>query len=157
MRCLLIALCLIFTAGPADAAAKIKGNAFIQDDGTLHINRHRIRLYGIYIPQTGRSCKTFLRPVACGSRAKLALELLIDGFVTCEPVARLADRSISAYCRVGRGSVSPGEDLAAYLLKQGWAVAPPGAPYEYVVLDQIARAHHRGLWGFQADSVRLRR
>jgi len=47
-------------------------------------------------------------------------------------------------------------DLAAELLRHGWAVALPGAPFEYVTLERIARAHNRGIWGFQVDSITFR-
>ena len=40
---------------------------------------------------------------------------------------------------------------------QGWAVARPGAPIEYVTLERFAKANHRGFWGFQADSITFRR
>ncbi len=71
----------------------------------------------------------------------------------CEEKGTNADGSISAVCWVGRTHRSDGEDLAAWLLTQGWAVARPGAPFEYMTLEAIARANHRGVWGFEVDSV----
>ncbi len=41
-----------------------------------------------------------------------------------------------------------GPDLAAYLLRKGWAAALPGAPFEYQVLERIARTKGLGIWGF---------
>ena len=52
---------------------------------------------------------------------------------------------MSALCRVR------GEDLSAYLLSRGWAVALPDAPFEYAVLEKIARERHVGVWGFTVD------
>jgi len=121
------------------------------------IQGRTVRLVGIYIPPTWQTCQTSVRPVRCGSRAVLALEFKIRGFVKCEVWSRYADGSIDAVCRVrGQGSVlSPREDLGAWLIKQGWAVALPDAPFEYAVFEKIiARTHRRGIWGFQADSVR---
>jgi len=48
------------------------------------------------------------------------------------------------------------EDLAAYLIRQGWAVSLPGAPFEYTVLERIAEQQGVGVWGFQVGSVRFR-
>ena len=64
----------------------------------------------------------------------------------CEEQSRNEDRSINAICQVGVSSFSDGEDLAAYLLRQGWAVARPDAPFEYHVLERIARRQGVGIW-----------
>jgi hypothetical protein len=70
-------------------------------------------------------------------------------------VARLRDGSLSAICTVEDGSIlDPPVDLGAWLIELGLAVATPDAPFEYVVLERIARANGRGVWGFQVDSIR---
>ena len=56
-------------------------------------------------------------------------------------------------CYVNRGPFDEGEDLAAYLLERGWAVALPNAPFEYHALERIARHNARGVWGFTVDSI----
>ena len=53
-----------------------------------------------------------------------------------------------ALCRVGD------EDLSAYLLTRGWAVALPDAPFEYSALEKIARQQGIGVWGLAVDRVR---
>lgn len=141
----------------APAAADAGQLAFVQDDATLRVAGRTVRLYGIHIPETSNFCRGGLQPVRCASRAALALDFRIQGFVYCDPVTRRADGSLDAVCRVdGRGGRNRREDLAAYLLRHGWAVALPGAPIEYVTLERIARAHGRGIWGFQADSIIFR-
>lgn len=152
-----IALVVFIAIGFArPASADIESYAIVQSDGSLRIQGRTVRLVGIYIPPTGQTFQTSVRPVRCGSRAVLALEFKIRGFVKCEVWSRYTDGSIDAVCRVrGQGSVlSPREDLGAWLIKQGWAVALPDAPIEYAVFEKIARTHRRGIWGFQADSVR---
>lgn len=144
----LLALGLAATAPPA--AADAGSRAIVQDDGTLRVDGKTLRLYGIHIPIIGRTCRTFLRPVGCGPRAVLQLDFKIQGLVYCTRIRRLADGSLTAVCRTGPDR----EDLAAWLLYQGWAVALPGAPIGYVTLERIARANGRGVWGFQADSIR---
>lgn len=77
----------------------------------------------------------------------------MHGFVYRERVHRNADRSETAICRTGRDR----EDLAAWMLFQGWAVTRSGAPIEYATLERFAEANQRGFWGFQADSLTFRR
>jgi len=147
---------LLLAPGPALADAGRL--AFVEADGSLRLGQTIVRLYGIYIPPSERTCRTFVRPARCGSRAALALEQKIDGMVYCDAVSRNRDRSVNAVCEISSGAAQFGEreDLAAYLLRQGWAVALPGAPFAYHTLERIARTQGRGVWGFQADSVQFR-
>ncbi len=151
-----LALATLLALAATTAEADIVGNAIIQDDGSLRVRGRTIRFHGIHIPQTDRVCRTSIRPVRCGSEATLALHFRIQGFVRCEPVTRNRNGSISAVCYVrGRGSVlEPDEDLGAYLLRQGLAVARPEAPFEYVALERIARAQRRGIWSDGLRRVR---
>lgn len=59
----------------------ILGAAAVHADGTLRVGRYLIRLYGIYIPATGKQCRTFLVPIYCGNRAAVALNFRNQGFV----------------------------------------------------------------------------
>ncbi len=155
----LLLLAILSAAFPGPAHAEVKGLAFVQTDGTLKIGTKILRLYGIYLPPSGRTCNTTLRPVRCGSRAVLELERAIHGFVTCKEIARNPDRSIAAVCTVrpdGPSSRGRREDLAARLLRRGWAVARPEAPFEYHTFEKIARVKGRGIWGFQVDSLSYR-
>ena len=131
------------------AFGEIVSYAFVQDDGTLRVSGETIRLYGIYIPPTDKSCHSFVRPVTCGTRASLALDFKIGvEFVHCEQKIRYSDGSISALCR------ARGEDLSAWMLKQGWALALPDAPFEYTALEKIARARGLGVWGTPIDVIK---
>ena len=57
------------------------------------------------------------------------------------------------WCRVKASSFSEGEDLSAYLLELGWAVALPDAPFEYQTLEKIARNRGVGVWGIPVDNI----
>lgn len=155
---LAVALTALTGSGAISEAAPVGRPALVQKDGTLKIGGRIIRLYGIYLPPTARICRSFLQPTRCAARGVLALERKIQGFVFCDPVGRYADGSLSAVCRVRSRSATygPYEDLAAFLLREGWAVARPGAPFEYSVLERIAQARERGIWGFQVDSITFR-
>lgn len=139
-------------APPGDASSARR--AQVLPDGTLKVDGRRVHLYGIYIPPTGKFCNTKIRPSSCGSRAAVALDFKIQGFVYCDQKARYTDGSVSALCQIkDGGGLNDRVDLSAYLLSRGWAVALPTAPFEYHTLERIARHRGLGVWGFQADSI----
>ncbi len=147
-----LALTLLPTAPVS--AREISSYAFINDDGTLRIKRKTIHLYGIHIPETGNHCRTYVSPVECGSRAALALKFKIQSFVRCEIIEENADGSFVGWCRVNASHFDEGEDLSAYLLERGWAVALPDAPIEYQALEKIAYRRGVGNWGLSIDNIR---
>lgn len=153
---LLLSLALGLMSGTM-AAGDLYSYAMVNDDGTLKIKGRIVHLYGIYLPPTDHTCRSNIRPVRCASRAALELDSKIRGFVRCEPQSRNDDGSLNAICYVDSSSFSEGEDLGAYLLSWGWAVALPNAPFEYHVLEDIARERGLGIWGMQADQVIRRR
>ncbi len=121
---------------------EIASYAIVKTDGSLRVSGHTIWLYGVYIPETDRICRTFIRPVKCAPRAILQLDFKIGShFVHCDPITQNEDGSLNAICRV------KGEDLGAWMIKHGWAVALPNAPFKYKVLEEIARERNRGIWG----------
>lgn len=137
------------TAQWAIADPEISSFAFMQDDGSLKVAGHLIHLHGIFIPPTGQSCLTFIRPIPCGSRASLALDFKISGdFVHCIPRATKPDGSITASCTSGN------DDLSAWMLQNGWAVALPDAPFEYLAMEKIAKSKGIGIWGIPVDTIR---
>ena len=150
----LVVLCLALACSTA-ASRELHSYALVQDDGSLLIAGKRVHLYGIHLPDTQRRCRSVISPPRCGSRAVLALDFRIQGFVHCYPQTKNGDGSLNAVCYVDRGRFDEGEDLAAYLLEQGLAVASPNAPFEYHALERIARHRNRGVWGFAVDSIRI--
>ena len=113
--------------------------ALVRDDASLLIKGRVVHLYGIHIPATENQCQTNIRPVRCASRAALALEFKIQGFVHCFQESTNPDKSWNATCYVGRSHFDGGVDLGAYLIERGWALALPYAPFEYQALEKIAR------------------
>jgi endonuclease YncB( thermonuclease family) len=145
-----IVLFLLLVLFSVAVSADISSYAFVQPDGSLRVDGRTIRLYGVHIPPTGEACRTNERPVRCSSRAALALEFKISGFVNCTPRERLEDGSLTAVCS------ADGVDLGAYLLQRGWALALPDAPFEYIALERIAQAHNVGVWGIAVEPIRRR-
>ncbi len=137
-------LLLVFASVQAET---FSGSARVLDDGRLRVAKRTVNLWGIYIPETRTNCSRWQRPPRCGSRAALALEFKINGFVRCTAYERITPREVSANCYVNHSSFDEGDDLAAYLLNRGWAVAMPDAPIEYHVLERVARETGLGIWG----------
>jgi endonuclease YncB( thermonuclease family) len=132
-------------------AFEIFSSAQVNEDGTLRIRNRTIHLYGIHIPTLERTCATNRRPTVCGSRAALALDFRIDGFVRCELLNENEDGTYVGHCFVDSTHFDEGEDLSAYLLRYGWAIALPDAPVEYQALEKIARSRQIGYWGIPID------
>jgi endonuclease YncB( thermonuclease family) len=133
-------------AGWMPAHAAVSSFAYVQSDGTLRMDNSVIRLYGIYIPPTDETCYDFVRPAMCGQRALLALRFKTEGeFVHCTERAVNPDHSITASCAVGN------EDLGTWMLQRGWAAALPDAPYEYTVMERMARTRGIGIWGIPVE------
>ncbi len=153
---LMIAAWLAVPGSSPVAAEILHSYAIINDDATMLVRGKLVRLYGIFVPEDDRLCSRVMRPATCGTRAAVALDLKVRQFVRCEVVAEYDDRSLGAYCAVGAGRFSDGEDLGAFLIRQGLAMAGPDAPFAYQALERIAAANGRGVWGFQVDSIRVR-
>ncbi len=134
------------------ASADITSYAFVNDDGSLRVSGHTIYLYGIYIPPTDETCRTFEIPIKCGPRAVLALDFTIGpNFVHCKPMRTNEDGSIEALCRVND------IDLSEWMLQNGWAVSLPDAPFEYKTMEEIARQRGIGIWGIPLDVIPKKR
>lgn len=129
-------------------AQNFSGYAFVQDDAMLRVGHRVVRLYGIHVPLLDEGCHAFERPPRCAPRAALALGFKVRDFVHCETRSRDAQGVVTALCRAGGDVFDPGDDLSAYLLERGWAVALPDAPVEYQALEKIARSRGLGMWGF---------
>lgn len=140
-------LATLLWAGPVFGSATLESYAKVRPDASLLVGSRVVRLYGIYVPPMGRTCRANLRPARCASHAVLALDFKIRGFVRCKPVYRNRDRSVTALCR------NRGVDLGAYLIERGWAVARPDGPFEYQVLERIARERSMGVWGLTGVAI----
>jgi endonuclease YncB( thermonuclease family) len=150
----LVVLGALLGQGAGAAAADIVSYAIVRDDATLRVQGKTIRLFGVHVVDERPFCDTTFRPARCKTRAAVALDSRIQGFVHCGPQARHRDGTISAVCYVdGESTLDPPIDLGAYLIREGWAVALPQAPFVYHTYQEIAKVRRRGIWGFQADSI----
>jgi endonuclease YncB( thermonuclease family) len=122
-------------------AATLAGRASVIDGDTIEIQGQRIRLYGIDAPESRQLCEAAGQAWRCGQRAALALSDHI-GQRTVDCAARDTDR----YGRVVAVSRAGGEDLNAWLVSQGWALAYRHYSTAYVGEEDAAREARRGIW-----------
>lgn len=156
MRALGVAAMVAVWLAAGPGAADVTSYALVQDDASLFIRGKTYRLFGVYVPTDETFCDTKIRPARCATRAALALDFKIRGFVRCQEVRENADGSFEAFCEANPSRFDDGDDLGEYLIGQGLALALPNAPFAYHAQEKIARANGRGIWGFQADSIRRR-
>ncbi len=127
---------------PAVAADPIAGRPSITDGDTLVIRDIRIRLHGIDAPESAQTCQDAAgKDYRCGQAAALALaDHIGTSNVTCEP--RDTDRygRTVAVCRKGH------EDLNAWMVRQGHAIAYRRYSQDYVAAEGEAKAAKRGIW-----------
>lgn len=122
-------------AGSATEPTVVEGTAEVVDAGTLAVDGVTLRLAGIVAPGPRQKCLDGNLPWLCGAAARQHLQGLIGGrTVRCEATA-----TGTARCRV------TGLDLAAIMVRDGWAVADRGGEH-YRALEAEARAAKRGLW-----------
>ncbi len=137
MRALVIALCLLTTPALADVA----GVASVIDGDTLEIHGQRIRLHGIDAPESQQLCRLDGKSWQCGEVAANALaDKIARRSVTCEDLGRDRYKRIIARCAVA------GEDIGAWMVSQGLALAYRRYSRDYVDQEAEAQAARRGIW-----------
>jgi endonuclease YncB( thermonuclease family) len=119
----------------------IIGRASVIDGDTIEIHGTRIRLYGIDAPESDQTCIDDGNPTRCGQRAALALaDKIAEHSVNCEPKDRDRYGRVVAICR------SAGEDLNAWMVTQGMAVAYRQYSSDYILQEERAKVAKRGIW-----------
>ena len=119
----------------------LSGRASVIDGDTIEIHGTRIRLFGIDAPESSQSCTARGKAYRCGQQAAFALSSKIGTqAVECQPKDQDRYGSIVAVCRVG------GEDINAWMVAQGWALAYRYYSSDYVSQEQDASRSKIGVW-----------
>lgn len=114
-----------------------EGLARVIDGDSLMISGTAVRLVGVDAPEGQQTCRLDGRSWACGEAASRALRDKIAGRpVTCDSTGIDQYDRVLARCRVG------GEDLNAWLVRNGWAVAFGAYSRE----QRKASSEKLGLW-----------
>ncbi len=143
IRCLGFALAgaLVLTGAPLPAGPVISGTASVIDGDTIEIHGQRIRLFGIDTPESRQLCERDGKHYRCGQVAALALSDRIGRRpVDCE------ERDVDRYGRVVAVCSQSGDDLNAWLVRQGYAVAYRRYSLDYVPQEEAAKSERRGMW-----------
>ncbi|GIL74877.1 hypothetical protein Vretimale_2462 [Volvox reticuliferus] len=142
------ASCIVFAANAvaADAPKVIEGPARVVDGDTLVINGDRIRLYGVDAPESAQQCLDARgASYPCGLVSKDALAKKVGSSpVRCE--VKNTDqygRNVSV-CSLKASAGA--EDLNAWLVNNGHAVAYRQYSKEYVPLEDAAHTASKGIW-----------
>ena len=119
---------------PPGPAAEVR----VIDADTVDIDGMRWRLFGIDAPESRQTCRAWGRTWDCGAAATEALMSRAEG-MSCEG---------SGTDRYGRSigvCSSGGEDLNAWLVANGWALAYRQYADDYADEEEEARANGRGI------------
>jgi endonuclease YncB( thermonuclease family) len=123
-------------------AADLSGVPRVVDGDTLAIGATKVRLEGIDAPETDQICLNANGVQwTCGIDARDQLAAHIGGrTIGCSPNGTDAYKRTLAICSLA------GEDLNAWMVREGWALAYVQYSSAYVHDEENARAYQRGLW-----------
>ena len=108
------------------------------DADTVDVDGVRYRLHGIDAPEARQSCRAWGRTWDCGAAATEALMSHAQD-MTC------AGSDTDAYGRTIGVCSGGGQDLNAWLVANGWALAYRRYSEDYVSEEEQARANRRGV------------
>lgn len=123
-------------------ATRVTGPARVIDGDTLVIGGWRIRILGIDAPERHQTCYDAAGETwPCGGAARQALAARIDRQpVSCHVAG--PDRYGRDLARCSTG----GTDLAAWLVREGWAIPAGDEQGRYRAAAREAEARGAGMW-----------
>ncbi len=126
-------------SGPMPDALPVPGaQVRVIDADTVDIDGVRWRLHGIDAPESPQNCRAWGRTWDCGTAATEALMSRAAGMSCAGSETDRYGRSIGV-CSSG------GEDLNAWLVANGWALAYRQFADDYVDEEEEARSQRRGI------------
>jgi len=131
---------------PAIPEKQLIGVASVIDGDTIEIHGQRIRFHGIDAPESKQTCMLDGKPWRCGAEAANRLsEKIGQQTVTCN------ERDKDRYGRVVSVCSAGGQDLNAWMVAEGLAVAYRKYSSDYAGEHNEAMAARRGVWASEFD------
>lgn len=122
--------------------AEVTGTVRVINANTLEMQGQYIRLHGVDALDLSQNCKNKGgRLWPCGRQSALALQQAIGGApLRCEPMNRNYSGQIVAVCK------KSGDDINAWMVARGWALADKSTSYDYLGAEQSAQSAGAGIW-----------
>jgi endonuclease YncB( thermonuclease family) len=132
----------------AASETDVAGPAGVTDADTLAVGGRIVRLHGVDAPELRQTCRRADGSVwPCGQMAAAALALQLGG----RPVlCRL--RGNDRYGRAIGRCWAEGEEINAWLVREGWAVAYARYSWRYLPQQTLAWWEGRGIWQGSFDT-----
>ena len=123
---------------PATLESPPTSQVRVIDADTVDVDGVRYRLHGIDAPEARQSCRAWGRTWDCGAAATEALMSRAEG-MSCTGSGTDAFGRTIGICSAG------GQDLNAWLVANGWALAYRQFSEDYVGEEEQARSNGRGI------------
>ncbi|RYD18718.1 MAG: thermonuclease family protein, partial [Lysobacteraceae bacterium] len=136
----LVIIAALASSQPA-VAQTITGTAHAGDGDSFEVAGTMVRLFGVDAPEYRQTCEVNYSAWACGADAAAALRVLIDNRpVTC------IRRDTDVYNRTVANCMINGQDVAAQLVAQGYAIVLENGQADYAAIEARAKAGKVGIW-----------
>ena len=147
MRRVALLVVLVLVVPSTVNAEELIGRATVVDGDTLGIRGEKIRLHGIDAPEASQRCtRSTGKEWRCGQQAANELSDKIGHRnVRCEGTKRDRWGRLIAVCFLGD------QDLNAWLVRRGWAVAYRRYSKDYVGQEDRAQKAKLGVWSGTFD------
>ncbi len=125
---------------PGERRATVLARPVATSAGTLEVMGYSIAVADIEPVGADETCSSGGTAWPCGMRARAAFRAWLRGrSVTCEVPSQPAGELVVTSCLLGK------EDVATWLVENGWARAAAGGPY--VALGEVAANAGKGIFG----------
>ncbi|MDE1146115.1 MAG: thermonuclease family protein [Azospirillaceae bacterium] len=126
----------------------IEGHAEATEGDTLVVNGGEVKLYAIDAPDPGQTCKNRRgTEYDCFAQATKELQALVkDQIVHCTTKESPAKQKRLAVCKL-----DDGRDVAAVMVRVGWALAYEELSVDYYRLQIRAMSYRTGMWGGRVE------
>ena len=124
----------------------IYGKAKVVDGDTIHVDQHKIRLYGIDAPEKNQKCTYNNKDWECGIYSTNALiKLINNNEVKCQSNDIDRYKRFIAICFVEKNEINK------LMVKKGWALAYRYYSRDYIDEEFIAKKNKLGIWKGQFE------